>query len=165
MSIFEDLAKASGKSVDELKALIAQGNADEAKARREEIAKLKEENEKLAAKREALSRDIKALVDDNKLWAKVEALKGTGFQAVIIKKEGEQPSYNVNILFTLPKLPANKSSGTGNRGGRLIEIFEQHATPDEKAKLATAVAEAQARGARTDSVEYVHRKRVADRVS
>lgn len=94
---------------------------------------------------------------------RVLSAKGVALQF----KPADETSETARALVTVAGTKAvKKGGGNGaNRGGKLIALFEQYATPDEKAALETAVATHKAAGGqRSDSIEYKHRVQVKKRL-
>ena len=93
---------------------------------------------------------------------RVRAAKGLALQY----KPADEASDIARCLVTITATKAAKKGGNGgNRGGKLIALFDQHATADEKAALELAVSTHKAAGGqRSDSIEYKHRVQVKKRL-
>jgi len=92
---------------------------------------------------------------------RVKAAKGLALQF----KPADDVSDIPRCLVTVTATKTAKKGGNGvNRGGKLISIFEQFATADERAALDAAVTAHKATGGqRSDSIEYKHRVDVKKR--
>lgn len=91
---------------------------------------------------------------------RVYAAKGLALQY----KPADSTSDVARVLVTVTATKTAKKGGNGgNRGGKLIAIFERFATDAEKSALETALVPLRAKGARLDSVENKHRVDVKKR--
>lgn len=94
---------------------------------------------------------------------RVTAAKGLALQF----KPADATSDAARALVIVPgtKVTAKRGSGDGgNRGGKLIALWDKFATAEERAALEAALVPLRAKGARLDSVENKHRVDVKKRL-
>lgn len=99
------------------------------------------------------------------------------FKGEIVKLVGEEafPHYSIDykngdakvVGIMRLRVKATKTPGTGGgKRGKIQELFEAHATAEEKSALASDIAAARAKDGtcRVDGIEYKHRSKVQKRL-
>jgi len=106
-----------------------------------------------------LAQELVKLVPD--VVKRVEAVKGTCVKFMLPDEQSDKARVAVAVI------PSKRSSGSGSGGkrGKLIRVFDAHATAEEKTALAEAIATARAVNpdCRVDGIEYQHRSKVYKR--